>query len=157
APRTNWPLACVLLFIGTYVFTPGWGEFEKDHEFNTALILGLIWMLQRAFDPLTKPATIFVFASGSAVVAATIINTQKGVYLGPAFALTALLLSAERRNAFICVALGAWAGILVTGTLILNYLTAGLPIDQGIGWTWPFANVEKLYATGSLPMLIELY
>ena len=73
APRTNWPLACVLLFIGTYLFTPGWGEFEKDHEFNTALILGIIWMFQRAFNSLTKPAMSFIFASGSVVAAAIII------------------------------------------------------------------------------------
>jgi hypothetical protein len=157
APRTNWPLACVLLFVGTYVFTPGWGEFEKDHEFNTALILGIIWMLQRVFDPQTKSATKFIVTCGSAVAAATIINTQTGVYLGAVFALTALVFFTERRNAFVCVTLAAWAGILVTGTMILNYLTAGLPVDQGIGWIWPFANVEKLYATGSLPMLIELY
>ena len=30
------------------VFTPYWGEFEKQHEFNTALIVGVIWMTQRA-------------------------------------------------------------------------------------------------------------
>lgn len=157
APRTNWPLACVLLFISTYLFTPGWGEFEKDHEFNTALILGIIWMLQRAFNPLTKPATIYIFASGSAVAAAVIINTQTGVYLCAVFALASLLFYAERRDAFVCVALATWAGLIVASTMVLNYFTAGLPIDQGIEWTWSFANVEKLYATGSLPMVVELY
>ena len=157
-PRTDWPLACVLLFIGTYLFTPGWGEFEKDHELNATLILAIIWMLQRAFSALTKPPTHFIFASASAVAAAIIINTQTGLYLGAVFALVALLFfSAERYNAFICLALATWAGIIVTGTMALNYVTAGLPIDQGIGWTWRFANTEKLYSTGSMPTVIELF
>jgi hypothetical protein len=159
APRTNWPTASVLLFVGTYLFTPGWGEFEKDHELKTALILGIIWTLQRALVAPRQAAANYIFASGSAVLAAVIVNTQFGLYLGTVFAFiaAALFWSGERRNAGICAALATWAGIIFAATILLNYITAGLPIDQGITLTWPFADVEKLYANGSLPMVIELY
>ena len=159
APRTNWPTAGVLLFIGTYLFTPGWGEFEKDHELKTALILGIIWTLRRALGATRQAAANYIFACGSAVVAVVIVNTQFGLYLGTVFAFVAAALfwSGEHRNAGICAALATWAGIVVMGTILLNYITAGLPIDQGISWTWPFADVEKLHANGSLPMVIELY
>lgn len=159
APRTNWPTASVLLFVGTYLFTPGWGEFEKDHELKTALILGIIWTLQRALGAPRQAAATYIFACGSAVVAVVIVNTQFGLYLGTVFAFVAAALfwRGERRNAGICVALATWAGIIVMGTVLLNYITAGLPIDQGVLLTWSFADVEKLHANGSLPMVIELY
>jgi len=159
APRTNWPTASVLLFIGTYLFTPGWGEFEKDHELKTALILGIIWTLQRALSAPGRVAASYIFACGSAVAAAVIVNTQFGMYLTGVFAFVALVLfwSGEHRNAGICAGLATWAGVIVAGTMVLNYITAGLPIDQGISWAWPFADVEKLHANGSLPMVIELY
>ncbi len=159
APRTNWPTASVLLFIGTYLFTPGWGEFEKDHELKTALILGIIWTLQRALGARGRAAANYLFACGSAVAAAVIVNTQFGLYLTVVFAFVAPVLfwSGEHRNAGICAGLATWAGIIVAGTMVLNYITAGLPIDQGISWAWPFADVEKLHANGSLPMVIDLY
>ena len=159
APRTNWPTASVLLFIGTYLFTPGWGEFEKDHELKTALILGIIWTLQRALGAPGRAAANYIFACGSAVAAAVIVNTQFGLYLAAVFAFVAPVLfwSGEHRNAGICAGLATWAGIIVAGTMVLNYITAGLPIDQGISWAWPFADVEKLHANGSLPMVIDLY
>jgi hypothetical protein len=159
APRTNWPTGSMLLFIGTYLFTPGWGEFEKDHEFKTALILGIIWTLQRALGAPGRGAANYIFACGSAVTAAVIINTQFGLYLAAVFAFLAPVLfwSGGHRNAGICVGLATWTGVIVAGTMVLNYTTAGLPIDQGIPWAWPFADVEKLHANGSLPMVIELY
>ena len=92
APKTNWPSASVLVFISIYIFTPGWGEFEKDHEFNTALILGVIWMALRLFAP-EQIAAKFVFACALSITAAVIINTQSGLYFGAVFALLAMVLT----------------------------------------------------------------
>lgn len=158
-PGTDWPTASVLLFISTYLFTPGWGEFEKYHEFKTALILGIIWTLQRALDAPRPAAANYILACGSAVAAAVIVNTQFGLYLAAVFVFVApaLLWSGENRNAGICGGLATWAGLIVAGIMVINYITAGLPIDQGIQWIWPFADVEKLHANGSLPMVIQLY
>ena len=157
APKTSWPSVSVLVFISIYIFTPGWGEFEKDHEFNTALILGVIWMTLRLFRE--QIAAKLVFACALSITAAVIINTQSGLYFGAVFALLAMVLMTyrDRRNAIICAGLAAWAGAVIAGTLVLNYVTTGLPIDQGITWLWPLADVEKLYALGSLPMVIQLH
>ena len=56
-----------------------------------------------------------------------------------------------------CAGLSAWAACLVVFVLILNYATTGLPIDQPITRFWHWANVEKLYELGSLPMALNLY
>ena len=56
-----------------------------------------------------------------------------------------------------CAGLSAWAGVVVALVLILNFVTTGLPIDQPITRFWPWANVEKLYELGSLPMVLNLY
>ena len=159
AAGTSWPAASAILFIGIYIFTPGWGEFEKDHEFNTALIVGIIWMAQRGLQSRAREDISFVASCGLAIAAAVIINTQIGAYFAAMFALVGLMLFAMRhhRAALICAALTAWSGTVVGLILILNYATTGLLIDQGIVWLWPLANVEKLYAWGSLPMVIQLY
>jgi hypothetical protein len=159
APETSWPSASVLLFVSIYIFTPGWGEFEKHHEFNTALLLGVIWMLQRLFGAPKQNGAKFFFACGLGVTAAVIINTQSGLYFGAMFACLAvsLMMFGDRRNAIACLGFAVWTGTVVAGTLVLNYATTGLPIDQGITWLWPLADVEKLYTLGSLPMVIQLY
>ena len=46
APLSNWPAPVSSYSYGIYIFTPGWGEFEKNHEFNTVLVIGIIWMAQ---------------------------------------------------------------------------------------------------------------
>lgn len=56
-----------------------------------------------------------------------------------------------------CAGLSAWAAIVVALILVLNFVTTGLPIDQPITRFWPWANVEKLYELGSLPMVLNLY
>ena len=158
APRTNWPAASVLLFTGFYILTPGWGEFEKDHEFNTALIIGVVWMTQRALQE-ARPDARFIIACSLAITAAVIINTQIGAFFLGVFALLALLMFAMDllRATFICAALAVCAGIVITLVLILNYTTTGLFIDQAITRLWAFADVEKLYELGTLPMVLNLY
>jgi hypothetical protein len=157
--RTNWPTASVLLFIGIYIFTPGWGEFEKDHELNTALVLGVIWMAQRALRDQERSGLAFIAACGLGITAAVIINTQIGLYFIAVFFAVALLLMTkrDRRNTLICLAFAACAGIVVTLILVLNYTTTGLYLDQSITRFWPLANVEMLYKLGSLPSVLTLY
>jgi hypothetical protein len=157
--RTNWPTASVLLFIGIYIFTPGWGEFEKDHELNTALVLGVIWMAQRALRDQERSGLAFIAACGLGITAAVIINTQIGLYFIAVFFAVALLLMTkrDRRNTLICLAFAACAGIVVTLILVLNYTTTGLYLDQSITRFWPLANVEMLYKLGSLPSVLNLY
>ena len=159
APATNWPMASVFLFIGFYVFTPNWGEFEKQHEFNTALIVGVIWMTQRALRAEGREARPFIVAGALGIATAIIISTQTGGFYAATFGIVALVLAMFRdsRAAVLCAALSGWAACLVALVLVLNYVTTGLPIDQPITRFWAWANVEKLYELGSLPMVLNLY
>ena len=159
APATNWPVACVFLFLGFFVFTPNWGEFEKQHEFNTALIVGIIWMTQRALRAESRTTPQFMIGSGLGIATAIIINTQIGAFYAAVFGIAALVLAALRdfRAAALCAGFSGWAGGVVVLVLVLNYATTGLPIDQPITQFWAWANVEKLYELGSLPMVLNLY
>ena len=159
APGTNWPAASVLLFISFYLFTPYWGEFEKQHEFNTALIVGVIGMTQRALRAERHLARQFIIAGGLGIATAIIINTQIGAFYAAVFGVVALSLAALRdfRGAVLCAGLSAWAGGVVALILALNFVTTGLPLDQPITRFWPWADVEKLYELGSLPMALNLY
>jgi hypothetical protein len=61
APDTLWPLAGTVLFLFVYIYTPGaallysmnggWGDFEKLHEINAALVIAIVWM---TFEALTR-------------------------------------------------------------------------------------------------------
>lgn len=159
APAMNWPMASVFLFVGFYVFTPNWGEFEKQHEFNTALIVGVIWMTLRALLAGGHFTRLFITACGLGIATAIIINTQIGAFYTAVFGIVALALAALRdfRAAALCAALSAWAALVVALILMLNYFTTGLPIDQPITHFWQWANVERLHELGSLPMVLNLY
>jgi hypothetical protein len=159
APATNWPMASVLLFAAFYIVTPYWGEFEKQHEFNTALIVGVIWMTQRALRAQDQSKRGFVVACGLAIATAIIINTQIGAFYAAIFGIIALVLAALRdfRAAALCAGFSGWAALVVLVVLTLNYVTTGLPIDQPITRFWPWTDVEKLHELGSLPMVLNLY
>ena len=158
APATNWPAATVFLFTAFFVFTPNWGEFEKQHEFNTALVVAVIWMTQRALRAEGSTCQ-FIIAGALSIATAIIINTQIGAFYTAVFGTVTLVFLTFRdfRAAALCAGLSAWAACLVVFVLILNYATTGLPIDQPITRFWHWANVEKLYELGSLPMALNLY
>jgi hypothetical protein len=159
APGTNWPMATVLLFLGLYVFTPGWAEFEKQHELNTALVVAVLWMTHRALG--AKPSDVLMFGAVAAlaIMAAVIANVLIAVFFGAIFSLFALILMVRRRfrNGLICAALASWSGALVVFNFALNYVTVGLPSDLGIPYAWSIADVEKLYQWGSLPIVLIFY
>ena len=84
------------------------------------------------------------------------INIQIGLYFSP-FAFLALTLTSvgDRRGALVSLAFASCAGTVVVFILLLNFITTGLFLDQGLTRSWPFANVEKLYELGTLPMVLD--
>jgi hypothetical protein len=169
APATLWPLAGTVLFLFVYIYTPGaavlysmnggWGDFEKLHEINAALVIAIVWMTVEALTSTDRKRILWFIAATSTIVCAVLTNITIAIYLGGFFALLAVCYAVCRRIAsvLICLGLGAVAGFLLIALLIINQATTGLANDQGILFFWNFANIETLAGWGALPFVIVLF
>ena len=159
APSTRWPLASATILFGIFFITPGWGYFEKLHEFNTALVIAVLWLATEALEYRGQARLIWLFGAMSAIVSAVIINTQIGLYFIGLFGAMTVWYAMVRQGtkSIACAALVAGSGATVVSILAINYATTGLIIDQGILHTWKFADVEKLYHWGALPLVFQLH
>ena len=169
APGTLWPFVGIVLFFGIYICTPGsavlyamnggWGDFEKLHEINAALVIAVIWMTLEALSSTHRVRTLWLVGTAMSIICAIIVNITIAAFFGGVFALLALSFAILRRfaQALICVGLGALVGIVLTAILFLNQLTTGLANDQGILLFWNFANIEELAQWGALPYAIMLH
>ena len=98
-PDTLWPLAGTALFFFVYIYTPGaallysmnggWGDFEKLHEINAALVIAILWMTFEALTNKGRKQILWSIAAASTVVCAVLVNTTIAIYLGGFFALLA--------------------------------------------------------------------
>lgn len=161
APNSRWVWASLILFVGLYIYTPGsgvarssggWGDFEKLHELNAALILGIIWLSTRVLESRGRRLAATLAATMSAIAAAVIINTTVAAFLVAVFGLLMPWYLWKRRtsNALECAGLAAIAGLFGAATLLVNQLTTGLMSDQILGVAWKFADVEMLHRWGAL-------
>jgi hypothetical protein len=168
APQTWWPHIGVILSIGLYIYTPGvaeykanggWGDFEKLHELNAALIIAILWMVSSALEQRGYAAAEWLVAAGSAVIAAIIINVTMAVYLGALFSVLAvwLLLKGRRSQSISCFVLALVSGVSLLSILLINYFATGLINDQGILFFWKYADIEKLYNWGALPWALLVH
>ena len=166
SPDTLWPLVGTILFFFIYIYTPGaavlysknggWGDFEKLHEINAALVIAIVWMTIEALTNKDRKQILWLIAAASTIVCAVLVNITIAIYLGGFFALLALCYAVSHRVAsmLICLSLGAVAGLLLIALLIINQATTGLANDQGILLFWNFANLDKLARWGALPFVI---
>lgn len=166
APRTLWPLVGVVLFLACYVYTPGaavlygnnggWGEFEKLHEINAAMVMAVLWMTIEALSVAGRARLAWAVGAGAAIVGAIIVNITISIFLGGFFAVLALGQALRRRfgAALLCCGLATVAGCSLIAILVINQLTTGLANDQGILWFWRFADLAKLARWGALLNLI---
>jgi hypothetical protein len=168
APQTWWPHIGIILSIGLYIYTPGlaeykanggWGDFEKLHELNAALVIAILWMVSSALEQRGHAALEWLVAAGSSVVAAIIINVTMAAYLGALFSILAvwLLLRGRRFQSVSCLALAAVSGASLSSILLINYFATGLLNDQGILFFWKYADAEKLYNWGALPWVLAVH
>ncbi|MEA2950799.1 MAG: hypothetical protein QOJ96_319 [Alphaproteobacteria bacterium] len=156
APGTTWPITGVLLFFAMYIYTPSWGEFVKLHEFNTSFVIAVLWMATVALSKSGDLRQPWICGAALALTAAIIINTAIGVFLGGVFTALALAYAAmgDRQRGLICFALAALAGAVAVGIMLINFATIGLFSDLALVHLWKFADIEKLYQWGALPMLL---
>jgi hypothetical protein len=168
APATLWPLVGVILYLSLYIYTPGtgmylsnggWGDFEKWHEFMTALTIAILWLVAGGFEAVGGIRLLRASAAGSAVIAAAIIDYTFSIYLGLVFTLLAAICLAFRRwrDGWTCMALAATAGAVLTVMIATNYLTTGLFGDIAITSWWRFTDVDRLYRAGTLLQAINDY
>jgi hypothetical protein len=156
APGTAWPMAGVLLFFATYIYTPGWGEFGKLHEFNTAFVIAILWMTTLALGNTGDTRRAWLAGAVSAVTAAIMINIAIGLVLGAVFAALSAVRAGvgDRRGGFACFALAALSGAVIAGMMLINFMTTGLFDDLALVRLWKFADIERLYRWGALPMVL---
>jgi hypothetical protein len=160
APNTHWPIVGVMLFFAVYIYTPGWGEFGKEHEFNTAFVFAILWMVVVALDETLGNRRIWLGAAASAMTAIVIAtpNALIGVVLGAIFGVLVLTYACvgDRRRAGVCFAFAMLAGALVAGIWLLNFVTTGLFSDFALHYFWQFTDFEKLHRAGALPIVLTM-
>ena len=160
APDTHWPIVGVLLFFAVYIYTPSGGEFGKEHEFNTAFVIAILWMAVVALDETGSNRRIWLGAAASAMTAIVIAtpNAFIGVVLGAIFGVLVLTYACmgDRRRANVCFAFAMLAGALVAGIWLLNFVTTGLFSDFALHYFWQFTDFEKLQRTGALPIVLTM-
>lgn len=168
APLSLWPWVGLILFLALYIYTPGplenrnhggWGDFEKLHEINAALVTGILWLTIVMNEARAEEKRLWAVAAASAATTAILINITISVYLGAIFvALAAWQLTTRQwRTGMLSLALAVVAGVVLLSHLTLNYVATGLPNDQGMLLLWPFADVEKLHRWGALPQLLIIH
>jgi hypothetical protein len=173
APGTYWPWLGAALFLALYVYTPGqdisgqalfhsnggWGEFEKLHELNAALVVAILWATAGALDRAGKESLVCLVAAISAIVTAVLIQVTIALYLGSLFCLVAAWYALMRQwqRALLVSVCATAAGATLLLQLAINYLVTGLFSDQGLLFFWPFADVEKLYRWGVLLEILSAH
>ncbi len=156
APRSLWPVCGALLYLLFNLISISHGEggeFQKDHETVTALVVLVAWAVCMARGPVVLP---YLTMAASAGVAAAIITQPIGVILALYFAL--LTGWAILRRQWISMWRFGLVGALIGGTVLaifaLNYIVTGLISDQALGLTLRFANFARLDQWGVIPQLI---
>jgi hypothetical protein len=156
APRSLWPACGALLYLLYNLISISrslGGEFQKDHETVTALVVLVVWSLCMARRDAARP---YVFVAASSAVAAAIITQPIGVILGAYFALLSGWALLRRRWAAMWrhALVGATIGATVLAIFVLNYVETGLATDQSLDLMLRFADMPRLDRWGVIPQLI---
>ena len=161
APQSLWPACTALLYLlynlVTVTHGPGaefQGDFQKDHETKSALIVLIIWAMWAACA--NRSNACLLMAALSAVTAA-IISQPIGMMIGLYFALASCWHSLRQRwikmrqNIMLAAAVGG----VVFGIFCLNYVETGLASDQLPELTFRFADWSKMDHWGVIPQVVD--
>jgi hypothetical protein len=158
APRSLWP-ACgaliYLLFNLVSISHRQGGEFQKDHEATSALIVLVAWAVVMARGPLMRPCLVMAASTGSA---AAIISQPAGFVVGLYFALLAAgsAVRGHWRQSLRYFMAGALVGGVLLAIAILSYLATGLISDRSLDLTLRFADFSRLDRWGVIPLLVSV-
>lgn len=160
-----WPWVAVILFLGFYIYTPGkgtyflnggWGDFQKPHEISAAFLLALLWISASFVVSTDEMRRLWWLAGALCAFTLAFITAFSAIVAGMFFGLMAAIciMVGRRQSALGLLGLGAVAGAGLIAILALNYLTTGLPLDNGLGLFWPIIDVRRLREWGVLPDVV---
>jgi hypothetical protein len=156
APNSLWPAAGALIYLLYYLLTysaDGGGEFQKDHEEVTALIVLAMWALCMEGVGPTRLFRVMATACG---IAAAIVTQPVGLLLGCYVGLLAAWSLLRRRwsDMWAYSVMAAAIGGMVLAVFVYSAVTTGLASDQFLKVTLYFANFPRLDRWGVIPMLL---
>jgi hypothetical protein len=156
APNSLWPAAGALIYLLYYLLSfsaDGGGEFQKDHEEVTALIVLAMWALCMEGTASARPFRVMATACG---IAAAIVTQAVGLLLGFYIGLLAVWSLLRRRwgeTWSYGVMAGAIGGV-VLAVFVYSAVVTGLASDQFAKVTLHFADFPRLDRWGVIPMLL---
>src|SRR5262249_30185947 len=124
APETSWPWIGTALFFAAYIYTPIWGQFEKQHEINAALVLAIGWLTTEslASDKMNK-RRMWITAAALATAATVILSISTAAFLIAVFGLLAPWLYVKRdiHGSLLCISLALVSAMTFGAHLAINY------------------------------------
>jgi hypothetical protein len=158
APGSLWPTAGALVYLSFYLLTPslvGEGEFQRNHEEVSALMVLTAWAL--CMETCAPPRPFRVMAAASAIAAAIVtqvIGVLLGVFVGLLCAWSILRRRWGDMWAYGVIAAAVAATLLAV--FVLSYVQTGMASDQPLDLMLRFANVERLDRWGVIPQVIAV-
>jgi hypothetical protein len=158
APNSLWPAAGAVVYLLYYLVSfgaDGGGQFQKDHEEVTALVVLMTWAL--CMERCAVPRPFRVMAAATAIAVA-IVTAAAAVLLGLFIGLLAAWSMVRRRWSDVWgygVVAAAIAGA-VLAILVVGYLQTGLASDQALDLMLRFADPARLDRWGVIPQIIAV-
>ena len=158
APGSLWPATSALLYLLFYTGNFGQfggGDFQKDHELVSALIVLFAWAL--SMETLVSPLAARA-SSAMSGIAVSIICQPAGILLAFYAGLLCAWALVRRRWADFW-GLGSVAALIATTVVaifIVSYLVTGLATDLELELSLRFANFSRLNSWGVIPQLIAI-
>lgn len=155
------PWVGAILFLALLIFTPGhrdllgadgWGQLEKIHELTATTFLGLFWMSTHFASAEGQRRRLWLCGSGFSVLSGILLTTVIVPFVESFLGLLIIWGMVTRQGRLATAALSAAAigGLVTIATLAINYAATGLPLDQGILYFWPIADLQKIQQRGVL-------
>jgi hypothetical protein len=156
APGSLWPALPALLYLLfnlVSISRGGGGEFQKDHELVSALLVLVAWALCME---LASRDRLFLVMGSATGIAAAVITQSMGIliifFLG---LLTGLaILRCRWRDMFAYGLAGLSVSGAVLAVFLLGYLATGLAGDQPLDLMLRFANMARLDRWGVIPQIV---
>src|SRR5580700_8670292 len=158
APNSLWPAAGAFVYLFYYLVSfsaDGGGQFQKDHEEITALVVLTAWAL--CMERYAAPRSFRVMAAATAIAAA-VITPPIAIVLGFFVGLLAARSMVRRRWSDMWgygVVVAAVASA-VLGVFVVSYLQTGLASDQALNLMLRFADFARLDRWGVIPQIIAV-